>query len=522
MAQMRSRREQVDAHRFITSRMNQALVLANPDSVERPLRRIGVSIFASVMIMVLIFAGFAIAALLNKGNDAPQLNHIILEKGTTSIYVYTFAHDESEENGDEPKLWPVTNFTSALLLLEPYNGEPPVQELKPESLAGYPRGFMVGLNDVPPSPPPPDSLLQDEDWNACSLHREDGGVRSHMFTQLLVADLPEPEFLGDEEWMLAESVVREGESRMYLLWDDRRHEITDPDSALAALDMTASDAVPVTDDVLTTLDDGPPLEAEPEDYFGEPSEVVDADGNQLDYGQTVESNGSKYVLLRVEEEPELARIGDTTEMLLEGQLGDTVPIAADEVSRVGIEAEYEKPNFPQARKETRTLDSDRPAVCSVFDPGAEDDTGLRIAYYSNAPSDMTEPAESVELNDDGTIKSNLENLTTQVVMPPGTAAVVVAKGPTGLDIAGFSYLIDSLGFSYGLVDKGTTGSTRQLLGYGEVDPVGVPNSMLTLIPSATDLDPEQAQYETAPDAEGPPVFDSGEDEQEAGDDEQEG
>ena len=54
MPQMRSRREQVEAHRFITSRMNQALVLANPDSIERPLRRIGLSIFVSVMVLALV------------------------------------------------------------------------------------------------------------------------------------------------------------------------------------------------------------------------------------------------------------------------------------------------------------------------------------------------------------------------------------------------------------------------------------------------------------------------------------
>nr|BFF22037.1 hypothetical protein GCM10025732_00020 [Glycomyces mayteni]BFF27941.1 hypothetical protein GCM10025732_59060 [Glycomyces mayteni] len=154
MPQMRSRREQVDAHKFITSRMNQALVLANPDSVERPLRRIGVSIFASVMVLALVFGGFAIATLFGKGNDKPEANHIIQVKGTSAIYVYTTADPNEEPTPENLKLWPVTNFTSALLLLKPYQGDPPVQTLKPSSLKDIPRGFMVGIDNVPAQPRP--------------------------------------------------------------------------------------------------------------------------------------------------------------------------------------------------------------------------------------------------------------------------------------------------------------------------------------------------------------------------------
>ncbi|GAB3998327.1 hypothetical protein GCM10029992_23830 [Glycomyces albus] len=202
MAQMRSRREQVDAHRFITSRMNQALVLANPDSVERPLRRIGVSIFASVMIMILIMGGFMIAALLGKGNNPPAFNHIIFEKGTNAIYVYTSISGEEDE---DTKLWPVTNYTSALLLLNPYDGEPPTQNLKPESLNGYERGYTVGIQNAPPSPPPSESLLQDENWNACSLPATAGGMSGRLISQVVVEDFEAPDYLGSDRFMLVKA-----------------------------------------------------------------------------------------------------------------------------------------------------------------------------------------------------------------------------------------------------------------------------------------------------------------------------
>ncbi len=132
MAQMRSRREQVEAHKFITSRMNQALVLANPDSIERPLRRIGVSIFASVMVLALIFAGFAIATLFGKGNALPVVRQHHHHQGhQRGLRVH---HDDGKEPTEEDpaKLWHVTNYTSALLLLQPgIEGKVPVQTLKP-------------------------------------------------------------------------------------------------------------------------------------------------------------------------------------------------------------------------------------------------------------------------------------------------------------------------------------------------------------------------------------------------------
>ena len=524
MPQMRSRREQVDAHRFITARMNQALVLANPDSVERPLRRIGVSIFASVMIMVLVFGGFAIAALFNKGNAKPEPGYIITEKGTNAIYVYTWAPKEKEA-GEDPKLWPVANFTSALLLLDPqspYDGDPPVQNLKPESLDGIPRGFLVGIDGAPPSPPSSESLLQNEDWNACTMPAEDNSKDSHMLTQLVVEDLPAGEALGEEQWLLARTAVADGEqSPMFLLWNDRKYPIKD-ESVLNVLGLQREQSMPLNEDMLKTITPGAALEAATETYFTEDSAEVSTDeAGPIKYGQTVESGGELFVLVRDDElGDEFAPISETEKLLLDDATGlTTATVPASLKNDIGAQAQYGYDDFPTSKMPLWTADTDRPAVCAVYDPDQPKDTAkVAITLYESAPKTLTDAAASVELDSAGDIVSNVENQTAQTVLPPGTAALVSSQSAPGQTIEGITYLVDSLGFRYGLVDMGKTGSTKALLGYADQDSVGVPDAMLTLIPKGPDLDPTDAQKQLTPNSEEIPTFDTGEEEEAAAED----
>ncbi|GAB3236648.1 type VII secretion protein EccB [Glycomyces halotolerans] len=505
MPQMRSRREQVDAHRFITARMNQALVLANPDSVERPLRRIGVSVFASVMIMVLIFGGFAIAALIGKGNDRPMLNHIITEKGTGAIFVYRTQSGGDPTEEDPAKLWPVSNYTSALLLLQPYGDqEVPRQDLKPTSLVGFPKGYTVGIEGAPPSPPDPESLLQDELWHVCSSPPEDSS--SLRLAQVMVAedaDLADPVPL-DDEWLFAADPV---DGVPYLLTNDRRFKITDEDF-FDKLQLDQDDVMTVKKEVIEAITPGPDLRAEELEYFDEPSGVV-VDGSELLYGKTVVEGSAYYILVKNDAgEPEFAKIGEVMQRLLQDQ---PTEIDSATLTQYGGQADYEPDQFPQRRVEDpRTLTGPRPAVCGVYDPGDQGD--LTIGYYESAPKLLTDAAESISLDSAGRIQAPGSPVA-QVVLPAGNAALVTAQQLPGRNIGSIVYLVDSLGYKYGLVDADTeAGTTQGLLGYGSVDPVGVPESILALIQDGVPLNPEEARKQLDPSGESQPPFDSGEDE----------
>lgn len=518
MAQMRSRREQVEAHRFITSRMNQALVLANPDSVERPLRRIGVSIFVSVMVMTLIFGGFAIATLFGKGNNPPQMNHIIFEKGTNAIYVYTTPDGSDDES--KAKLWPVANYTSALLLLKPYDSEVPTQSLKPTSLDGYPRGYPVGIAGAPPSPPPPDSLLRDDDWNACSMPIEPGSKASHYLTQLVIKDLDSAELLGSEQWMLARPAVADSEAAntsLYLLWNDYKYEIdmTSDINALNALLLNAVDAVPINQDVLNTIPTGAPMKGIHESYFGSPSGVT-VNGAPLEYGQTVASSGQFYVLLKDDTgADQFAQMTPTQEVLLAAETGiGRLDVESSVITNTGAQAQYGSREFPFPDEILNDslwkATGDRAATCVAFDPTVSDEEAkMTIKMFASAPTDLTDPAKSINMDSAGNIISNVAGQTAQPVLPSGTAALVDAQSRPGQSIKGFTYLVDSLGYKFGLVDEGTTDKTQNLLGYKDVPPIGVPQVMLDLIPKGVDLNPAEARSQLDPQAEGMPEYDTG-------------
>jgi type VII secretion protein EccB len=520
MAQMRSRREQVEAHRFITTRMNQALVLANPDSIERPLRRIGVSIFASVMVMALIFGGFAVATLFGKGNDEPLFNHIIQVKGTSAIYVYTTANGKEETEDNPAKLWPVTNYTSALLLLQPYDGEPPVQSLKPTSLQGIPRGFMVGIDNVPAQPPTKDELLQDQNWNACSMPREVGSVDAFQLTQLVVKDMEQPStWLSDDKWVLAKSAVNpsEGETaQFYLLWNDHSYRIEDP-NVLDSLGLTQDQAIPINQNVIDTMQSGAPLKVDILTYFGEASEegVQTEDGATVTYGQPLEVAGKYYVLVQ---DPslgdEFAEITETQKDLLQSVYNTPVTVSPTERDAFGAQAQYGQENFPTQVLSDNVWEPSgrRPAVCAVYDPDAQEDglTRIPIALYDTAPKTLTDAAESVEFTPEGDIHSSVDGITAQTVIAPGRAVLADSRTPSGATVEGITYLVDSLGFQYGIVDEGQTDVTQRLLGYDGVKAVSVPNPMIEMIPKGADLSPYEARKQLVIDESEVPRYDTGE------------
>lgn len=528
MAQMRSRREQVEAHKFITSRMNQALVLANPDSIERPLRRIGVSIFASVMVLALVFGGFAIATLFNKGNALPVEGNIITIKGSNAVYVY-ITKDGQPGTVEEPaRLWQVTNYTSALLLAKPgSSGMPEVQDLKPSSLADVPRGsFTIGIQGIPSQPPDRTELLQRVNWNTCSMPREDGGTAQFQLTQLVVGDLEPPsDWLGDDQWILAVTAVPEGseeEPDYYLLWNGRKYPIGDEhrtaEQVIDDLGLLLTDAMTLNENMLTTIPTEAPLAPTVRAEFGTVS-VTDGGNGFLEYGVPVQAGGNKYVLISENGADTFARISDTMSKLLERRYGDLQQVSATLVSDLGSQTVYEPANYPEADLSGATWQSDnqRPAVCAVYDPRAQDpeSMNIQVAMYDAAPDTLTNAAESVEITEEGYIFSDIPRLQAQTVLPQGRAALIDSRTDQGATIEGITYMISDQGIRHGIADDGPTNTTQIMLGYQDVDPIPIPDTMITLIPRGPDLDPFEARKQMAMDTEDLQVYESAAPEEEA-------
>src|SRR4051812_28880045 len=103
---MRTRRDQVQAYRFVTRRIVSALLSGEPETSELPMRRLGMAVFGSTMV-ALIVLGIVGAYGLFTSNRAPlETGTLVIERETGAKFVY-------REDG---KLYPTLNYASARLL----------------------------------------------------------------------------------------------------------------------------------------------------------------------------------------------------------------------------------------------------------------------------------------------------------------------------------------------------------------------------------------------------------------------
>lgn len=87
---MRSRRDQLQAYQFVRGRMVSALLLADPNTTDAPLRRISRTTFSGVMVGALAMAGFGVYGLINPGgaNRWRSADRVVIESGTGARYVW--------------------------------------------------------------------------------------------------------------------------------------------------------------------------------------------------------------------------------------------------------------------------------------------------------------------------------------------------------------------------------------------------------------------------------------------------
>src|SRR3954471_4693726 len=103
---MRTRSEQVQAHRFVTRRIASALLSGEPGTTALPMRRLGLAIFGSVMLATIVFAVFGIYGQIRPGGGSLTENSIVIERESGARFVYL-----------QGRLYPVLNYASARLIM---------------------------------------------------------------------------------------------------------------------------------------------------------------------------------------------------------------------------------------------------------------------------------------------------------------------------------------------------------------------------------------------------------------------
>src|SRR5262245_13690874 len=447
---MATRSDQLHSQQFTLQRVVGALAMRDPDPAASPLRRIGGSLVASVLIAALAVAAVGVYGVLRPGGSTSWRsgNAVIVEEETGARFVYR-----------DGVLHPVLNYSSAVLVIG--QPSPPRVRVSRSSLAGVPRGSVLGIAGAPDALPAAADLLTGA-WALCSRPADTGQE-----SVLLVGSLVQGRAL-DESGVLALDPA----GGLHLLWHSRRYAIATPELVLAAFAWSRSAAVPVSAALLNAVPAGPDLGpvALPR---GTPA-VSPVDGLRLGQVFVVETatGGKRFGVVLASGLADLtAAQADLLLADAAGPGGRPTPmgqaqyVAAPQSPTSLVPTGDAAP--PSSPPTLAPVDS-RTGVCASFPSGAAPSLTLAPAPHAlgelrtrPGPADLSAPVDVV-------------------AVPPGRGALVSS--------AGVLSLVADLGVRFPV----PSADVARLLGYEGVAPLSLPPALVSLLPSGHALDPASA------------------------------
>jgi len=438
---MRTKREQVQAQRFIVRRIVSAMVSGEPETLDLPMRRVGIAAFAGLLVFGLVFAGFWVVGLIFPGGNKSWMvdGAIIVEEETGTRYIFA-----------QGELHPVQNYASALLIVG--NGERTVHQVHQQSLKGTPRGRTLGIADAPDALPTKDLFIS-LPWQTCSAPTpiDPTGRDSYV---LIGAPLSPATDLAGQGLLLANG------DKYYLVLGATKYLIDA--TALPALGTDKEQAIRVDDVLVNALRTGPDLKVK---ISGKGSSGTELDGTAYKIGDVFTNNDKYYVLVG----DGLASIGELSAELLGTK---KVELATATVIANQSPAVIEPAEFPQARPDIREgLDGAGTAVCSVYSDG-----DLTVAVHTPVPANLSMQTTVAPVGEGDEI-----NTSDHVWLPGGYGALVRAE-PTPEAPGGTVYLVTDQGWKFGLTPEAITA-----FGYEKVTPTPIPAGLLALLPTGPEL-----------------------------------
>ncbi|NUP48778.1 MAG: type VII secretion protein EccB [Catenulispora sp.] len=219
---MATRRQELQAHRFMVRRLVAGLVGGEPGAAQPPGQRLKTGVLLGTALGVLGVGGAATWGLVSPKADSAWRDgqSVVVEKGTYNQYLYTGG-----------VLHQVLNQASARLALPKYA----VRTVPASALKDVPRGAPVGIPGAPTDLPDPASLLAGA-WTVCS---SPGPAGKPQVSAALGVDVAGADVAGGQVLY-----VGVGDAR-YLVWDGHRHLLKDPLAVTSAFQMAAAQPAPV-------------------------------------------------------------------------------------------------------------------------------------------------------------------------------------------------------------------------------------------------------------------------------------
>ncbi|ADD40113.1 type VII secretion protein EccB [Stackebrandtia nassauensis] len=438
---MRTRREQVAAHRFIVRRVISAMLNGEPETLDLPMRRMAISAMVGVAIASLVFAGFWVVGLIWPGGAQSWQKDgaVIVEEETGARFVYW-----------DGQLHPVLNYASALLITS--SGDRTVHTVLQDSLADTPRGATLGIPDAPDTLPEPE-LFTASPWQTCSAPNpsDPTSIESHV----IIGDTPDG---GDA--LSSDGLLLKHDGDIFLVVKDTKY-LVPSEKSLPALGADPDQVVKVDPVFLNALETGPNLKLK---IPGEGDDGIELDGETYPIGTVFTNNDRHYVLLK----DGLAAIGE-----LAAELIGTEPVALSSaaVGENRTDEKLEPEGFPSRRPDVMGIpDARQTAVCADWTKGK-----TTVTVYSSVPKLVGDNVKAAP--------KGIEDVSTadHVRLPGGYGSLVRAQSSEGAS-GGTVFLVTDQGWKFGLSSEALTA-----FGYKKLKPTPMPSALVALLPTGPEL-----------------------------------
>ena len=465
---MQSRRDQLQAYRFLTRRALAALVVGEPDVPEPPMRRLSLTTITGIMVAILVAAGFGVYGLIKPGSNTKlSSGTIYIERETGARFVLI-----------DDKLHPTLNYTSAVLaaVTGEQQGKVAVKTVSASTLAHKPHDSTIGIDGVPDSLPRNTNRLVRSPWTVCSqvvAQQTDDNIAK---VSVSVGDsaqttpLPQP----DDGVVVASP----SSTQRYLLWHGERLEIASPVVA-RALNLQTGQPLLVGTAFLNALPQGPRLTVPSIPSAGQLGSSV---GNTPTYvGQLVQiADDGSYLLVLSD--------GVVGVQPFEAALLQTLPLAGERRSPVRVKRSVAlglptSPSGAQVLQQFANLPGS--GLPQLPDAPAQAG-GICVQFRENASLVLatppgTAPSNGTRIDDSAQSKQGFAD---EVRVPAEKAALARSDNPKSAT----RFVIAAPGRKFAASALALNG-----LGYNAVTPVTLPDNLLLLIPSGPALDTDSAR-----------------------------
>ncbi|WP_035841692.1 type VII secretion protein EccB [Kitasatospora azatica] len=459
---MQSRRDQVQAHLFVLSRLASGMLRAEPDAPDTPTGRTTRGAVAGLALGVLIALVVTVIGVLKPGGSTewakPGTLVVVEETGARYLYLGGLLH-------------PVLNQASAKLLA---GDQLTVQQVSERSLSSVQRGAPVGLLGAPDGLPAAAALAAQQTWLTCA---EPAGAAAKL--ALAIGPRTEGAPLTPTQALL----VSAPDSTQYLLWQGRRLRVDVHNSAEQALGYTSATVTPfpVGAAFLDTLPAGPDLTAPDIPGRGSPGPVLAA--RQTRVGQLFEApGGARYVLTTTG----LAPLSALQYALLRGDPRTQSVAYADAAPAPVAIGPADLAAHTAAAPPSSPLPADPPelvtpapgqALCADLHPTTDAAPRTSVTVLDSAALDGQSPTAQPGVAPSCTPAD-------RIAVRPGGGALVRATLAGGSPGAA-EYLVTDGGVKYPV----PSAAAAKQLGYASVPPAAVPDTLLALLPTGPSLDP---------------------------------